>query len=883
MVRTRMWLGLGAVVAALVGCGGGGGRPDAAMDGGSPDAPSEAGWPDAGFDPGPDPEAPPERMGPSEDVTVRIDRYGVRHLEAADEQDLFYAAGYQMAADRLIQMDLMRRRALGRQAEVLGEDKFGEDRLVRWLDLPRLGRLDWVRFRADAPAEAALVEAWTAGVNRFVGEVLRGERPMPYGFGSEAPDPAPEPWRPSEVLAIVKLILFANQNQLEKELLASVLERVDPDLLSSGIVVRPHFETFSVPPEERPVAGRLETPPRVSSSEIRLDPAALRVVDRFLRDARVLDFGGSNNWAVAARHTANGRPLLAGDPHTTVASPNPLFVQHLRTRDGRFDVAGFSFVGAPMIHFGHNRSVAWSLTNAFPDTMDLWHVGQEDGGRYVTTAVGRFPVHRRVETIRVRRYGDDGRPMSAWDEEEVVLREVPGLDGVLLENFILPTSLFAPPGRAVLFRWVGRRATNESAAFFGMNRAASLDDFFEAVKPATLLGFGIMAADATSIGFHVAAKVPDRGGPSERGIPWQLLDGDDARTWWGGDFLPWERMPGSRDPARGFLLTANNAPFGFVANGRTDDDPWYYGALFAPGYRAYRIESELARLTGRGDVTVEDMQALQTDVTSMLAEALVPRLVEAWSRVESKPELAPYRDRSDLGQLVAALQAWDRRMTRSQGEPVAFHALVQFLTARVLADDFSFLFDRVLVSAGPFLVKMAVLPILEGSGPAADAVLDGEDPDAALLASLAQVADWLQERFGTVDPSGYRWGDVHGYRFDGPFPGSRLDVGFVSADGGIETVTPAELSSFFDGSGVAERFEALKGALFRMVVGFDADGVPQAQVSWIVGNSAGPDDAHFRDRLEDWIEGQYVPLPFRSDDVATATERTLLIEPGGGS
>ena len=753
MERSRWWCWVGALAVVCSACGDGQRRPDAAADGGPPDATAEAGWPDAGFDPGPAPEPPPQRRGPSADVTVRIDQYGVRHLEAGDERDLFYAAGYQMAADRLLQMDLMRRRALGRQAEVLGEEKLGEDRLVRWLDLPRLGRLDWARLQREAPEAAGLLVAWTAGVNRFVGEVVRGERPMPYGFGPDALDYQPEPWRPSEVLSIVKLILFANQNQLEKELLASVLERIAPDLVASGIVVRPHFEVFSVPPEERPVAGRLETPPRVATPAVRLDSATRRAAERFLRDVRVFDFGGSNNWAVAGRHAANGRPLLAGDPHTTVSSPNLLVAQHLRTRDGSFDVAGFSFVGAPMVHFGHNRSVAWSLTNAFPDTMDLWHVGLEAGGRYVTSAAGRFAVHRRVETIRVRRYGDDGRPMAAWDEEEVLLREVPGLRGVLLENFILPTSLFAPPGRAVLFRWVGRTATNEAPVFLAMNRAASVEAFFEAVRPATLLGFGIMAADATSIGFHVAAKVPDRGGPSERGIPWRLLDGDEARTWWGTDFLPWERMPGSEDPARGFLLTANNAPFGFVANGRTDDDPWYYGALFAPGYRAHRIESELARLTGRGGVTVEDMQALQTDVTSTMAEALVPRLVEAWSRVASKPELAPYRDRTDLGQLVAALQAWDRRMTRTQGEPVAFHAFAQFLTAHVLADDFSFLFDRVLVTAGPFLV----------------------------------------------------------------------------------------------------------------------------------GNSADPDDPHVRDRLEDWIEGRYVPLPFRPDDVAAATERTLTIEPGGGS
>ncbi len=874
-------LGAFGVVFALVllGCGGSGGSSDASSE--VSDASVEAGWPDAGFDPGPAPELPPRMAGPSRPATVRIDRIGVRHIEAEDTRDLFFAAGYQMASDRLFQMDLMRRRALGRQAEVLGEAKLGEDRLIRWLDLPRLGRLDLQRLQREAPEAYDLLIAWTAGVNRFVDEVLTGRQPLPYGFGAGELRYEPEPWRASEVLSIVKLILFANQNQLEKELLASVLYRIAPEVEDSGFLFAPLFDAFTVPPEERPVLDA-EAPRRGGARGGVLGGGERRwraAIASLHRAARVFDFGGSNNWAVAGRATVSGRPLLAGDPHTTLSSPTLLVAQHLRSRDGAYEAAGFSFVGAPMIHFGHNRRVAWSLTNAFPDTMDLWHLGLEAGGRYVTSALGRHPVHRRIERIRVQRFDASGRPLDAWREEEVVFREVPDLDGVLVEDFVLPTALYAPPGRVVLFRWVGRTASNESPVFLGMNRAESLDDFLSAIEPAMLLGFGILAADASGIGFRVAAKVPDRGGPGERAAPWRVMDGDDPTTWWGEGSLPLGRMPHSRDPARGFLVTANNDHFGFTADGRLDDDPWYYGALFAPGYRAHRIETELARLTARGGVTAADMEALQTDAHSSLADVLLPVLAAAWEGARNDLELVSFTDRGDLSVLLDTLQAWDRRMDAGLHEPVIFHAFLQFLTARVLSDEFSFLFDTVLVSAGPFLVKIAVLPLLRG-GEAADMLLDGRRPEAVLLGALADTADWLQARFGGVDAAALPvWGQFHGFWLGGAFPGSRQEVGFVSAGGGFDTVSPAELSRFFEGGRVAERLHARKGSIFRMVVSFRDDGTPKARVSWPGGNSADPDAPHFVDRLDDWVQGRYVDLPFEEDEVMAATERSSTIEP----
>ena len=75
---------------------------------------------------------------------------------------------------------------------------------------------------------------------------------------------------------------------------------------------------------------------------------------------------GSNNWAIDGRHTDNGRSMVANDPHQPLQSPSLMYAQHLNSADkaGRIDVMGFSFVGAPAVHLGHNRDVGWAATTA---------------------------------------------------------------------------------------------------------------------------------------------------------------------------------------------------------------------------------------------------------------------------------------------------------------------------------------------------------------------------------------------------------------------------------------------------------------------------------------------------------------------------------------
>lgn len=807
------------------------------------------------------------------DVEIIVDELGVPHIYGSSDADVFYASGYQMATDRLFQMDLVRRRALGRRGEVLGVGLFDDDRIARLFDWTGLGRADGDRLRSERPETWAAVEAWVAGVNRRIAEVNAGDVPLPWGFGPDELDYRPEPWDVRDPLIIGKMIYFANENLLEHKLFLTLLKNLQPEAFAAIDLLTPMYADFTVPRDEgqpRPWTPGEAGAPQGAAAAAEDVVATLRALHRLFGELRVV---GSNNWALAGAHTANGRPLIANDPHQPIESPNLMYAQHLSSLDGggTLDVIGFGFVGTPGVQLGHNRQLAWTATTSFGDTMDVWEV--DDLGLNVKIGDAIVPVAVRREAIVLR---GEGLPAGQGDTLEVVVVDVPG-HGVLLPNDLAPVPI-AASGRALLFRWQGAEP-REPREMLDWDRSATLDEFEAAVEMLGQ-GFNFVAADATGITYRVGQAIPDRGDLTGRPAPWLVMDGSDARTLWTGATLPAEKLPQLRDPARGWIATANNDPFGFTADGSVDGDAWYYGALFDPGFRAHRITGEIERLVARGDITVEDMAALQTDVHSPLADELVPLVVDVAGRIDSDDALAEFRGRADLAGLAALLAGWDKRMARDASAAVVFHAWIHLLAERVLADELGPFFGTALDLADVFVLKVTARTVLEHYA-GADAIMP-EGRDRLVLLALADTADWLAARFGAWDPAvaGYTFGDVHGTAFVGPYA-SAHDLPFVASDGGEDTIN-VSASKFLDDDtgGPGDQWAGHDGPIFRMIAGFAEDGTPEARVAFAGGLSGEPASAHFNDLLDDWVDGNYRPLPFRRADVEAAMESRSVLPKG---
>ena len=791
-------------------------------------------------------------------VEIVLDDHGVTHVYAATDADAWYGAGYQMAADRMFQMEMLRRFARGELSAVLGEEGLLRDKQARIFDFPRWGRLDRIATEEADPERAELISAWVAGINARIEEVAAGEVERPFGRRAAQHDFGPAPWTEDDPYIVLKGANFALDKTLEFEIAMTLVNTLYGDALAAVRPFQPAHSMWGVPPEDQPTQVASRGPaaaPGRDSAGLAPDAGDRAPWEAAVRRRDLLDWArpvGSNNWAVDGRHTATGTPLIAGDPHLGFdffGAPYPLHVNSADKR-GTYDVAGFAFPGTPGIALGHNAHVAWTCTSAFADTMDVWSVVRAGDG--ILWGDDVVPLTSRTEAITVR---DPGGPADEGSTVAVIFEEVEGV-GVLLPPELLPL-----PFGDYLVGWVGFDG-RPLRWFWELNRVAGLGEFEAAVGRMEEMNYSFVAADAEGIAYRVGVSTPDRPHLDGRRAPWKAMDAADPTSLWTGDRLTPEQMPHGRAPDRGWIATANQDPFGFTDDGDITNDPWYYGAFFAPGYRAQRIGDELTRLTDAGDVTVEDMQALQMDTHSMLADVLVPMLGEATA---ANPTSA------GVDALTAVLDGWDRRVVRDSTGALAFHAFARHVAAEALADDMALAWDFAMELKPLFMMKIATMA-LNGDFPDASPVLQG-GRDAIVLAAAEATAAYLREEFGAVD-SGYVWADRkvtsldHAYGFGQP-------LFAVPTDGGEDTVNVGQDITFPDDGGP---WVTSYVSVERTVARIGDDGVPDAWVQFPLAGPADPDSAATESSLEDYVEGTYRPLLFAREDVDAAAATTVEIE-----
>jgi penicillin amidase len=867
--RLRLILELCVISALVIAC-----KPDdgSVADGGSETGSETDGTGETGGGEEDPVEPFDEFPGLTAEVEIDIDTRGIPHIYGATDNDVAYASGYQMATDRLFQMDLLRRRALGRQAEVLGEEFVDQDIVSRTFNLRYWGGLNAERLRQEAPDVYNYAISWLAGVNKRIEEVNAGEAPLPYGFAEAGF--MPEYWERDDEFALGKLFYLGNSNQLERDLLATILRNNLVETWSSFELGKPMFPVAIMPEDEIPQGLKPDSGPshlaaaRPPQPMDPYSPAAVRDALEQLHHATAHVGGegpfGSNNWAIDGRHTANGRPLIANDPHQPLTSPSLMYAQHLNSTDegeGTQNVIGFSFAGTMGVQLGHNPKLHWAATTNFGDVMDLWDVRVEGEGVWAGSEYVDWVA--REEVIEVA----GGEPVV------LEVRDVPGY-GVMVPEQLIPLPV-AGPGRELLVNWTGFAATNEEQCFARMSTAADIESWEAGVDLMEVAGFNFVAATAEAISYRVHILVPDRD-LSGGALPYVVIDGDDDASYWKG-FLPPEELPSSHADSRGWIATANNDPWGFTFDGDVTNDPFYYGFFYAAGHRAKRIQDEFERLTQEGQVSVEDMMALQLDTHSPISDELVPIVLDAVAQLGTSPELAEFEGNADIQTLADTLAAWDGNMDRDSAGALIWHLWLHNMSFEAIEDDFAFLYTLVFAEEPPYIVKIPALAMLQQYS--TDNLLQAS-PEWIALEGLRKTAEWLVATYGSVDPSGYSWADMHGTRFENSF-GGELDGGWIPTNGGEDTINVSS-SNFYasPGGATAERFDSKNGPIFRVVTTFEADGTPTAVVNFPRGNSGEPSSPHWDDTLEDWTNGVYTPLPYSRAEVEAVTESSYTLAPG---
>ena len=293
-------------------------------------------------------------------VEVLRDAHGVPHIRAQSLPDAMFAQGYVTAQDRLWQMDVSRRHALGTLSEVIGRRTLHYDIESRTLGLPRVA----AQALADLdPSQRSLLSAYTRGVNAFI-ESHRSRLPVEFLMLRYQP----QPWRDVDSLAVALNLATLLSDSWQSDLMREhIIARLGKDLAAD---VFPDKSSLDEPVAEVPSPA----PPGAITSRSHFsghnpDTEFLPPTDLSF-DRTPLEGLGSNDWVVSGAHTKSGKPLLANDPHLGLSIPSEWYMVHLKAPG--LDVSGVSLPGLPFVALGHNEHIAWGATNTGTDVQDLY-------------------------------------------------------------------------------------------------------------------------------------------------------------------------------------------------------------------------------------------------------------------------------------------------------------------------------------------------------------------------------------------------------------------------------------------------------------------------------------------------------------------------------
>ncbi len=795
-------------------------------------------------------------------VQVSFTGHGVPSVRAASQHDVFLAEGYLQARFRLAQMDLERRLGEGRLAQLAGPPAVSSDKFELRLGLVRTAEREWALMPRSSPAAQDIV-AFSRGVNDDLAQ-LRRDRQWPALFSLAGVYPGD--WTPVDSLVI--------QGDLTEQLDFTTTP-LDYALLERALGAKRAMAWFPVlPPNDQhpydpgpyrkaglaPLQSSMSTSNSSATKTARPAPSRSRAASgasaagvpasqsasvpasgpagvassgsaqagaaaasalldavNALPPGQVHAYPDSNAWAANGPAVAGGRSMLAGDPHLPQTIPS-IWYQVALSAPG-YAVSGASVPGLPGVLLGHNRHIAWSLTDT-----------QNQATLFYT---------ERTSRSRPGEYFWDG----AWRRMRQVHYTI-AVRGAAAQRLTVGLTVHGPvmtrAGQTTSVDWMGNVPSPDLAVMLAVNQASDWAQFHAALADwrAPTQNF-VYADDRGHIGAISAGYYP----VVRHGQPWLPMPGTGADDVAG--VIPYAAVPQAYDPPGHVLATANQRPVG-------PSYPYYIGTsadFFDPGYRASQIYTSLK---GRHGMTPASFAAVQTSLADPLARRILPRLLaslrQPGARLSARQQ-----------QAARLLQGWNGAMTaRSAAASVWWTFWGEYLAAvfqpwwhaaavPVHRDP-----GGLKVSPGQAsLDEVLETWTLSDPGNAAFTAPSGPRRTApqVMRAAFVTAVAHLSARLGP-DPSRWSWGRLHSRQFPSLTQADALGYGPRAAGGDPFAVDAA------DGGLVASQ-----GPSWRMIAAWTGTGSGTARGIYPGGQSENPASPWYEDQVADWWNGRYLPMP----------------------
>ncbi|MHB2240949.1 penicillin acylase family protein [Pseudomonas monsensis] len=768
--------------------------------------------------------------GLAQNVSVRRNAMGMPLIESNSFHDALFTLGYVHASDRINQMVTLRLLAQGRLAEMSGASMLDADRYMRAVNLKKsAGEL----YKASSPRLKRFFEVYARGVNAYL---FRYADKLPGDLASSGYKP--EYWKPEDSALIFALLNFSQSANLPEEISSLVLaQTVTSDKLA--------WLTPSAPDENLPLAEADKLQGLKLNGQIP-GLSELSNASQQLSALNLLGTTSSNNWAIAPQRSRSGKSLLASDSHGPLAAPSLwTFVQ---IRAPKYQAAGVTVAGLPMVLGGFNGKVAWSATSVLGDNQDLFLEKIRRQGNSLTYEVnGKWqPLGVRNETYFVK----GQRPIR-----EAVYETRHGA--------LLNSAQAAAQGNGLGLALQTPSFTDDKSldAFFDLTRAQNVERASDASREIRAIALNMVFADASNIGWQVTGRFPNR----REGEGLLPSPGWEGRYDWDGYADPMLH-PYDQDPAQGWLGTANQRVI-----------PHGYGMQLSNSWAAPERGERLAELAGSGKHDGRSVIAMQYDQTTTFA-AKLKKMFEAPGMkqpLKQAIDALPEVERNKAREAFTRLMAFDGKLSPTSADAAIYELFLQESMKQIFLDELgpeSSPAWKAFIANGDLSYAAQADHLLgREDSPFWDDIRTPQKEDKAVILarSLAATISAGDGQLGG-DHRAWQWGKLHSYAWKNA--NGQTVRGPLAAGGDHTTLNTAAFAWGQD-------FTTTRAPSMRFIVDFGQAEPLMGQNG--TGQSGNPVSPNYLNGVDAWLKGQYIGLPMQPQNFDRVYGKTrLTLTPG---
>ena len=745
-------------------------------------------------------------------VEVYTNEFGVPHVFAKNENDLFFVAGYIAARERLFQLAMVSLAVRGELASVLGRKYLNKDIYLRTWKIYDTGK----KLVQEMDQKNRLIfEYFCKGINHRIDEV-REDLPIEFkilGF-------TPGYWSPEVVAGYTRLMAHEMSSSWKPELVFGAIETYFGKEKLMELIP---FEDL-----DKPTIAEL--------NRVELNKSYGKILENEYKIREILGDAnsdiGSNNWVLSGKKTKSGKPLLANDPHLAYSQPPRWY--EIRLSGGRFDVSGMCLAGIPLPVIGQNNRAAWGFTNTMVDDMDFYieKIKFDEKNKYFFNSEWR-ELQESNELFKIK------------NENDTIVTVFSTHRGPIISGV---HSLIDEEKTVVSMSWTGHWITNEMDAWVGLTTMKNWDDFSLAVSKFGVPGQNIVYADLDgNIGWRPAVYVPIR----NAGFSMVPSPGHLSLYDWKGK-VPYDEMPFILNPESGYISTANNKTIS------SKTFPYYISGLWADPSRASRISKFI---NSKDSMSVIEMQELQLDLTSELAREVVPQILNELD----KSGLEPGAQRA-----IQFLEDWNYVETKNSQAALVFHVMLKQLTLSLFQDEFELLGGKYLeaFTGLKYLTNRILRTILVNrTSTWIDDITTNkkvETLNEVINHAFINSVKEIENKFGN-DWSNWKWGNAHFLTHNHILGKSRvldllfgLNIGPFPTGGSDGTPNAGGYSRI-------ESYKQISGASMRRIVDFN--NLDSSKVILPTGQSGLYNSPHYDDQSDLYNDGSYRTTLFSKEKI----------------